>query len=807
MGITKNILTTGGIVTVAGALVIGQMDSKPIELSAMEEIKLAIPGDEIKALRTPTSESYKINNALVNTKVYSEPIHYVDEETGKLEKPDYEVKEISLLAKLNPFKEYDNYVNAGFYSATWLSDTENDYKFTDSKDGYISYKTAYETKGIAVFKEVIRDGIKQSYVMLDESAATALKWQIEASGKLELSEDGSVKVNGSEIVIAAPIAWDSKDTAIAVKVTISGDTLIYEPDLKGAVYPVTIDPTTKLVISSKSLTLRYTSSAWLTARNYAGNAQNISNYRVGTLYAGDYYLYRTFLGFSIPAMAAASACTLYVNGNGSGGGDSLVVISAMSHRTNAGLDNKPYTTFNGWQASGAYTGNILNSNIGYSYSDAWNKFIFNSVGRDSLTAASGDTMWVALLSYKDYQGVTAGAVNNYNDFTSTTDHPYLSMTVQVGASVNVLASADSSTTVYHTHPSTYTGARDTTVAGGNTAFSAGKPIIGQWVSGTDYVVERVQSQFHIPATAATDSLTYAEYWFKLYADSSATNFDIYGIVSTKTGAANNDWFNDFAGWGASGAYTPVYLTELFNTVNLYNGWGKLAFTQAGIDSIKAHASSDINIAVLSSRDIASTAPTNTEYITIDNGADRPYLKLYYTPRVPQNVSVTAIDADSLLVSWTDVTGDETGFRIVNAADSSAVDSVSAGVTSKRIGGLDPNSLHTWKIQVMGGVLDGQCSESDESYTKANIPGAVTITFPADSLLKFVFNVNSNPAHTEFAIQDSITGKYVQKITGLDTLGATEMWGTSAFWGGANGDTVKIYPGKKYTIRVKARSGE
>jgi hypothetical protein len=137
----------------------------------------------------------------------------------------------------------------------------------------------------------------------------------------------------------------------------------------------------------------------------------------------------------------------------------------------------------------------------------------------------------------------------------------------------------------------------------------------------------------------------------------------------------------------------------------------------------------------------------------------------------------------------------------------AIDSTSSDAVSKEIGGLSANTLYRIKLQVKGGVLNGEYSAVDSCYTRANVPGAVTITFPADSLLKFVFNVNSNPAHTEFAIQDSITGKYVQKITGLDTLGATEMWGTSAFWGGANGDTVKIYPGKKYTIRVKARSGE
>ena len=82
----------------------------------------------------------------------------------------------------------------------------------------------------------------------------------------------------------------------------------------------------------------------------------------------------------------------------------------------------------------------------------------------------------------------------------------------------------------------------------------------------------------------------------------------------------------------------------------------------------------------------------------------------------------------------------------------------------------------------------------------------------DSLLTYgaesYSDLAGNPDYTEYAIQDSITEKYVDFISGaVDTFATAAEWRTYANWGGANGDTVAVGVGKKYTVRAKARSGQ
>jgi hypothetical protein len=72
----------------------------------------------------------------------------------------------------------------------------------------------------------------------------------------------------------------------------------------------------------------------------------------------------------------------------------------------------------------------------------------------------------------------------------------------------------------------------------------------------------------------------------------------------------------------------------------------------------------------------------------------------------------------------------------------------------------------------------------------------------------VLDANGNPAGTLFAIQDSISGKYIHDLDGRpDTLRTVADWRTAAQWGGASGDTLLVLVGKKYGVRAKAKSGQ
>ena len=66
-------------------------------------------------------------------------------------------------------------------------------------------------------------------------------------------------------------------------------------------------------------------------------------------------------------------------------------------------------------------------------------------------------------------------------------------------------------------------------------------------------------------------------------------------------------------------------------------------------------------------------------------------------------------------------------------------------------------------------------------------------------------VNSNPASTTFAINETSTGNFVQAD---GTLGALAVWQDYTTWGGALGQTVSgLTPNTTYTFKVKARNGD
>jgi len=79
----------------------------------------------------------------------------------------------------------------------------------------------------------------------------------------------------------------------------------------------------------------------------------------------------------------------------------------------------------------------------------------------------------------------------------------------------------------------------------------------------------------------------------------------------------------------------------------------------------------------------------------------------------------------------------------------------------------------------------------------------------DRALRFVIDPLDNPEWTEFAVQDSLSGKYIDGSAEPDTLrpGPLGDWGWRTFgqWGGAPGDTLAgLSPDTRYVLRAKAR---
>jgi hypothetical protein len=216
---------------------------------------------------------------------------------------------------------------------------------------------------------------------------------------------------------------------------VSGDTLAFRVTvLPGQEYPVTVDPsTTATAINTQSGYSSMYNEVYLTARNgIYGNTS--SNYAVGQVYNGvnSYMVFRTFTHFSLPGMIACSACTLYVNGSSDNSTTDFTIHVYGARLYKPTLTGDDFKNFSNWAASGTYDSSKVMNNAWHSssYSSAWNKIVFNSTGLDSMKAASGDTLWIALLSNRDVAPTTpTGEERIYFEYSTNT--PYLSFTYSV----------------------------------------------------------------------------------------------------------------------------------------------------------------------------------------------------------------------------------------------------------------------------------------------------------------------------------------------------------------------------------------
>lgn len=88
------------------------------------------------------------------------------------------------------------------------------------------------------------------------------------------------------------------------------------------------------------------------------------------------------------------------------------------------------------------------------------------------------------------------------------------------------------------------------------------------------------------------------------------------------------------------------------------------------------------------------------------------------------------------------------------------------------------------------------------FTLANVPVAPTVNTPTPTTLNIAVNANGNPANTEFAIQNTPSGLYVQAN---GSLGINPVWRTQSAWGSTT--VVGLNSSTTYTFQVKARNGD
>jgi len=408
--------------------------------SSAEEIATRSVGEEIVSMRTPNTQTFKGNNPNeLTTHIYASDKYYLDATRLVYKEIDASIHDIPAIAKLNPFKTYDAFVDAGNYKATWFADKPWNYKFSVG-NSWIAYEALFdESASLAITVETLSTGIKETITLKDDTAPTTFSWKVtESAGE-------------STITTLPPTAIDADGKDIPVSESKTEDILTYSVDTTKAAFPVIVDPTTSVITQNDGYV--YTSkTTYLTARNATSGISDVNDLRVGQTFISPitYRNYRTFLSFPIPDMATISAATLYLYGAWDFSNTDFNIFLFGADAYGPTLSSDDFINFNGWQASGVYSSGIILNSSAWSSANfvaGWNSMgPFSEVGLNSIFAKKGSTFYVALLSSRDYGNNTPTGTEFavFGSSVEATNKPYLSITYTVPVSAPTVTTQDAS---------------------------------------------------------------------------------------------------------------------------------------------------------------------------------------------------------------------------------------------------------------------------------------------------------------------------------------------------------------------------
>ncbi len=199
-------------------------------------------------------------------------------------------------------------------------------------------------------------------------------------------------------------------------------------------------------------------------------------------------------------------------------------------------------------------------------------------------------------------------------------------------------------------------------------------------------------------------------------------------------------------------------------------------------------------------------------------ANNTRLTIHYTPGMPDTLlgspsglALTVLAPDSIRADWTDGAAGEYGYVLLNLPDSTRVagtDTLAANTGAVTVGGLIPNTVHQWTVKAFT-ANSARTLPGVSARTLTRTPGRPTVSALGTTKLRFLLDPRDNPAHTEYAVQDSVSGRFVDPGAQPHTLrnGPLGEWGwrTFAGWGAALGDSVTgLGPNEWYGLRAKAR---
>ncbi len=117
--------------------------------------------------------------------------------------------------------------------------------------------------------------------------------------------------------------------------------------------------------------------------------------------------------------------------------------------------------------------------------------------------------------------------------------------------------------------------------------------------------------------------------------------------------------------------------------------------------------------------------------------------------------------------------------------------------------LPPNTTYNFRVRSINSEeVYSSWSEDISVTTWANTPKDLTFEIVGGTSGRIKFDRNLNPTATKFAIQDKISGKYLDYST--QSLVDTPVWGSYASWGNTSGVIFRnLQPGVEYSFRAKA----
>ena len=287
-------------------------------------------------------------------------------------------------------------------------------------------------------------------------------------------------------------------------------------------------------------------------------------------------------------------------------------------------------------------------------------------------------------------------------------------------------------------------------------------------------VDPVASGDLTSSAITTDSITYT-----LGVAGSDTNMDEYSIYY-KQGSSSVTTSDSLYANIASGAYTPGNTTQISslsaNTQYVSNIWTNDSY---------GHEESATELATF-------TAANTPGLSAVDNSTTTT---LDVTLDVNSNPSNTEFAIQE--------TGSNNYIQADGSLGASAIWQNNSTWSTVTTEGLNPNTSYTFQAKARNGDnVETSFGGSDNFYTLAEVPGQPTISNLTTNSFDITLGSDSNPAHTEYAIQVS-DGSDFYYIQADNTLGASEVWQTKAVWDTTT--VVGLEAGTSYAAHVKARN--